>query len=133
MKRCMLFFFLGASTTLLVGAGLSHWNLAPATNRYAVDTTCANWTLAPYENRYAIDTTCSNWTLAPYENRYAIDTTCSNWTVAPVENRYVVDVGESLGANTKKAMAVGFVYGVAIGKKKAEQAAKMEQSKRTQM
>ena len=115
MKRCMLFFFLGASTTLLVGAGLSHWNLAPATNRYAVDTTCANWTLAPYENRYAIDTTCSNW------------------TVAPVENRYVVDVGESLGANTKKAMAVGFVYGVAIGKKKAEQAAKMEQSKRTQM
>ena len=87
MKKNLMFFVLGVSTTLLLGAGVSYWNEIQQANKYGV---LVDRLSAPFEN-------------VPNENKYAL----------------VLD-GE-IGNDAKRAMVVGFVHGMAVGRRKARE------------
>ncbi len=107
MKKNLMFFALGVSTTLLMGAGISYWNQIYQANKYGVLVDSLGYgTDVPYNNKYGVLVNSLGYgTDVPYNNKYAL----------------VLD-GE-IGNDAKKAMVVGFIHGMAVGRKKAKEEA----------
>ena len=110
MKKNLMFFALGVSTTLLMGAGISYWNEIRQENKYGVSTNPVYDfdKFIPVANRYGVS-------MNPV---YDFD------RFIPVANRYALVLDGEIGDDSKKAMAVGFIHGMAVGRKKAEEDAK---------
>ena len=95
MKKCLLFFLLGVSVTLLLGAATS----VMLGNKYYVST----------DDSYGI----------MHGNKYYVST--DDPMGVTMGNRYYVEFDGKITKSVKKAMAVGFIHGMAVGRKKAEE------------
>ena len=93
MKKNLMFFALGVSTTFLMGAGISHWNQVNQENKYG----------AMVGRFYGC----------------ALDSEGRSMEVnVPLENRHALIWNGEIGDDAKKAMVVGFIHGMAVGRKK---------------
>ena len=149
MKKNLMFFVLGVSATLLMGAGISHWNQISQENKYGVwmgDTTSgvpsipssnkygiytddnsAYYGFVPSSNKYGIyyDTRADYTPSIPSSNKYGIymDIRADYAPNIPPSNKYALVLDGAIGDDAKKAMATGFIFGMAVGRKKAEEEA----------
>ena len=108
MKRSVLFFSLGVAVTLLMGAGYSYWNDVSHQNKYGV---LVNSLGGMYD--------------IPYQNKYGVllNSLGASGNI-PQQNKIAIVYQGEIGENAQKAMVVGFVHGMAVGKKMAEESAK---------
>ena len=100
MKKNLMFFVLGVSTALLMGAGISYWNEIRHENKYGV----------------LVDSLGSSDT---WNNNYI-----------PNGNKYALVLEGEIGDNVKKAMVVGFIHGMAVGREKAAEEARAKEEAR---
>lgn len=176
MKKNLMFFALGVSTALLMGAGISYWNEIQQANRYGVlidkfsnidgvpsdnrygvlfdrfssierdDVGMPKRVVAPIDNRYSVlvdtfstiendDVDVVKTLRVPIDNRYGVlintfssleqdDVGRVNRESVPLGNRYILVWNGEIGNDARKAMIVGFIHGMAVGKKKAKGGAK---------
>ena len=105
MKKNLMFFVFGVSTTLLIGAGMSYWNQINQANKYGIEV-----------NPSFFDPNI------PRENKYGIEVNPSIFDPnIPRENRYALIVDGNVSQNAKNVMVAGFIYGMAVGRKKAKE------------
>ena len=146
MKRSVLFFSLGVAVTLLMGAGYSYWNDVSHQNKYGVLVNSLGGMYdIPYQNKYGVlVNSLGGMYDIPYQNKYGVlVNSLGGMYDIPYQNKYgvllnslgasgnipqqnkiaIVYQGE-IGENAQKAMVVGFVHGMAVGKKMAEESAK---------
>lgn len=175
MKKNLMFFALGVSTALLMGAGMSYWNEIQQSNKYGVlidklggtdgvpidnrygvlvnafsclernDVGMPRRVGAPIDNRYGVlvntfssieDVTADlKQERVPIDNRYGVlinkfstlelnDAHRMDKEIVPIDNRHVLIWDREIGDNAREAMVVGFIHGLAVGKKKAKGGAK---------
>ena len=105
MKKNLMFFVLGVSTTLLMGAGISYWNEIRQENKYGVLVDRLGYgNDIPYDNKYGV----------------LVDR-LGGGNAIPDANKYALVLDGEIGDDAKKAMVVGFINGMAIGRKKAKE------------
>ena len=130
MKKNLMFFALGVSTTLLMGAGISYWNEIRQENKYGVSTNPVYDfdKFIPVANRYGVsmNPVYDFDRFIPVASRYGVsmNPVYDFDRFIPVANRYALVLDGEIGDDSKKAMAVGFIHGMAVGRKKAEEDAK---------
>ena len=164
MKKNLMFFALGVSTTLLMGAGISYWNQINQANKYGVlvnslgssstlssdyipignkygvlvNSLGSSSTLSsdyiPIGNKYGVlvNSLGSSSTLSsdyiPIGNKYGVlvNSLGSSSTLSsdyiPIGNKYALVFDGEVGENATKAMVVGFIHGLAIGRKETKYA-----------
>ena len=135
MKKNLMFFVLGVSTTLFMGAGISYWNEIRPENKYGVwvdvdslhvptENKYSVWVdmdslYAPTKNKYSVWVDIDSLHV-PTENKYGVWVNPSYFG-GPRENEYALVWGGEIGDDAEKAMVVGFIHGMAVGKKKAKE------------
>ena len=111
MKKCLLFFLLGVSVTLLLGAATS----VMLGNKHYVSTDDSYGIM--HGNKYYVSTDDSYGIMLG--NKYYVST--DDPMGVTMGNRYYVEFDGKITKSVKKAMAVGFIHGMAVGRKKAEE------------
>ena len=131
MKKNLMFFALGVSTTLLMGAGISYWNEIRQENKYGVLVNSLGGKHRepgealslypklvddiPYNNKYGV---LINSLGGTHSEGLGIDSKLVD--DIPYGNKYALIWDGEIGNNAKKAMVVGFIHGIAVGKEKAK-------------
>ena len=114
MKKNLMFFVLGVSTALLMGAGISYWNEIRQENKYGVlvnsvgSRSFMDYNYVPDGNKYGVLVN-SLGSSSPYYKDYI-----------PNDNKYALVLDGEVGDDAKKAMVVGFIHGLAIGRKETK-------------
>ena len=117
MKKNLMFFVLGVSTTLLMGAGISYWNEIRQENKYGMLVNDLG-SKSPFDYNYV-----------PTENKHGVlvndlgSKSIFDYNYVPMDNRYALVWGGEIGDDAKKAMVVGFIHGMAVGRKTAKEEA----------
>ena len=124
MKKNLMFFVFGVSTTLLIGAGMSYWNQINQANKYGIEVNPSFFDPNILrENKYGVEVNPSFFDInIPRENKYGIEVNPSIFDPnIPRENRYALIVDGNVSQNAKNVMVAGFIYGMAVGRKKAKE------------
>lgn len=124
MKKNLMFFLLGVSTTLLMGAALSYWNQINQANKYGVWMNDRSGMLSvPNGNLYGVWMNDRSGMLSvPNGNLYGVWVNDGNGMLnVPNGNQYALVCGGEIGDDAKNAMVVGFIHGMAVGRKKAKE------------
>ena len=126
MKKNLMFFALGVSTTLLMGAGISYWNEIRQENKYGVEVNPPIFDYnIPRENKYGVQVNPPIFDPnITSENKYGVQVNPPIFDPnIPRENRYALIVDGNVSQNAKNVMVAGFIHGMAVGRKKAKEEA----------
>ena len=138
MKKNLMFFVLGVSTALLMGAGISYWNEIRQENKYGVlvnsvgSRSFMDYNYVPDGNRYGVLVNSLGSSSPQYNdyipngNRYGVLVNSLGSSspyykdYIPNDNKYALVLDGEVGDDAKKAMVVGFIHGLAIGRKETK-------------
>ena len=133
MKKNLMFFALGVSTTLLMGAGISYWNEIRQENKYGVlvnsvgSRSFMDYNYVPDGNKYGVlvnslgSRSFMDYNYVPDGNRYGVLVNSPQYNdYIPNDNKYALVLEGEIGDDAQKAMVVGFIHGLAIGRKETK-------------